>query len=221
MPDAGRRLLFTFERRQISGRFFFRGENGVHHRAEERRGADVERVAHRVGDRARCTGRHAEPVGEHPGRGRGQHRPQSDEQTLHREPAGTRTRGQQIRDERAERFHRDVDRGIENPEQPRRHPQGTRVGHRNQRQRTQDGANQKEWSPAPEARRPGAVTQVSDDGLHDQSGQRRRQPQHRNLVGTGAKVFVDGAHVGHLQSPAELNAEEAEAHVPDGTEARR
>ena len=35
------------------------------------------------------------------------------------------------------------------------------------------------------------------------------------LIGAGAQVFVDGAHVGHLQSPAKLNAEEAEAHVPD------
>ena len=30
-----------------------------------------------------------------------------------------------------------------------------------------------------------------------------------------AEVLVDGGHVRHLQSPAELNAEEAEAHIPD------
>src|SRR5262249_43816211 len=28
-------------------------------------------------------------------------------------------------------------------------------------------------------------------------------------------VLVDGAHVGHLERPAELDAQEAEAHVPD------
>ena len=56
---------------------------------------------------------------------------------------------------------------------------------------------------------------MSDDGLDDESGERRSQPEDRNLVGAGAQVFVDGAHVGHLESPAKLNAEESEAHVPD------
>src|SRR5579859_1357967 len=56
---------------------------------------------------------------------------------------------------------------------------------------------------------------MADDGLHDESGERCGEPEDRNLVGTRAKIFIDGAHVGHLQSPAELNAEEAETHVPD------
>ena len=43
----------------------------------------------------------------------------------------------------------------------------------------------------------------------------RDEPEDGNLVGAGAKVFVDGAHVGHLESPAELNAEETKTHVPD------
>src|ERR1051326_5994636 len=50
---------------------------------------------------------------------------------------------------------------------------------------------------------------------HDQSGQRRRQPQEGNLVGARSKKFIDGAHVRHLQSPAELDAEETETHIPD------
>src|SRR5215831_19099843 len=36
----------------------------------------------------------------------------------------------------------------------------------------------------------------------------------------GAEILVDRAHVGHLQRPAELNAQEAEAHVPDLPEAQ-
>ena len=31
----------------------------------------------------------------------------------------------------------------------------------------------------------------------------------------GAELVVDGAHVRHLQTPAELDAEEPETHVPD------
>ena len=56
---------------------------------------------------------------------------------------------------------------------------------------------------------------MTDDRLHDQSGQGSGQPQYGNLICARAQVFVDGAHVGHLQSPAELDAEETKAHVPD------
>jgi hypothetical protein len=56
---------------------------------------------------------------------------------------------------------------------------------------------------------------VADDGLHDQSSKGGGQPEDWNLVGPGAKVLVDGAHVGHLQSPAKLNTKKTEAHIPD------
>ena len=55
----------------------------------------------------------------------------------------------------------------------------------------------------------------ADDRLHEQSGQRRREPEHRHLVRLRAELLVDGAHVRHLQPPAELDAEEPEAHIPD------
>ncbi len=48
----------------------------------------------------------------------------------------------------------------------------------------------------------------------------RREPEDGDLVSVGAEVLVDGAHVGHLQRPAELDAQEAEAHVPDLPEAQ-
>src|SRR5258708_18237202 len=59
------------------------------------------------------------------------------------------------------------------------------------------------------------IAHVTDDWLNDKPGERCSQPQNRDLVGTRSKVFVDGAHVRHLQSPAELDPEEPEAHVPD------
>ena len=50
--------------------------------------------------------------------------------------------------------------------------------------------------------------------LNQHAGERRGQPQDGNLVGPRAQVLIDGAHVRHLQAPAELDAQEAEAHVP-------
>ena len=92
------------------------------------------------------------------------------------------------------------------------------VGHEEEHERTQDRAGEEVRAAAAEAA-PGVVAGVADDGLDEQAGQRRGEPQNRNLVGARAQVLIDGAHVGHLQAPAELDAEEAEAHVPDLPEA--
>ena len=67
---------------------------------------------------------------------------------------------------------------------------------------------------APAEPAPGAVARVADDGLNQHAGERSGQPQDGDLVGACAEIFIDGAHVGHLQAPAKLDAEEAEAHVP-------
>jgi len=47
------------------------------------------------------------------------------------------------------------------------------------------------------------------------------EPEHGDIRITGPEIFVDGAHIGHLEAPAELDAEEAEAHVPDLPEGKR
>jgi len=77
--------------------------------------------------------------------------------------------------------------------------------------------------PPPQAREASArlVAALCEklDGLDEEAGEWRGQPEERDLVGAGAQVFVDGAHVRHLQAPAELDAEEPEAHVPDLPEA--
>ena len=56
---------------------------------------------------------------------------------------------------------------------------------------------------------------MTDNRLYNESGQRRGEPQDGNLVSASTQVLVDGAHVRHLQPPAKLDAEKAEAHVPD------
>ncbi len=65
------------------------------------------------------------------------------------------------------------------------------------------------------------IAGLADNRLHQQAGQRSGQPEDRDLIGARAEIFVDGAHVGHLQAPAELDAEKTEAHVPDLPEALR
>src|SRR5262249_20454497 len=77
-----------------------------------------------------------------------------------------------------------------------------------------------EGRPAPAEGVPRGIAHVADDGLHEQAGERGGEPQHGDLVRVGAEVLVDGAHVGHLQRPAELDAQEAEGHVPDLPEAQ-
>jgi hypothetical protein len=42
--------------------------------------------------------------------------------------------GQVVADEGAERLHRDVERSVHDPQHPRRHPQGGRVGHDEERE---------------------------------------------------------------------------------------
>ena len=56
---------------------------------------------------------------------------------------------------------------------------------------------------------------MADERLDDETGERGGEPQDGDLVGARAKILVNGAHVRHLQVPAELDSEEAEAHVPD------
>jgi hypothetical protein len=74
---------------------------------------------------------------------------------------------------------------------------------------------------APAQETPGAVAGQADDRLHQQSRQRRGQPQNRDLIGPRAQVFVDGAHVCHLQSPTELDTEKAETQIPNLPERTR
>src|SRR5205085_11089159 len=67
---------------------------------------------------------------------------------------------------------------------------------------------------------PSAVAHRADDRLHDEACDGPREPEQRDIGLLRAEVGVDGAHVGELQAPAELYAEEPEAHVPDLPEAQ-
>src|SRR5208337_1727725 len=75
------------------------------------------------------------------------------------------------------------------------------------------GAENK-WTP-PAQPRPEAIAGLADQRLDDHPGDGRGQPQDGQGIGIRAEVAVNGAHVGHLEAPAELDAKKAEAHVPD------
>ena len=53
------------------------------------------------------------------------------------------------------------------------------------------------------------------DRLHDQAGDGRGEPEQRKLALVRSEPFVDRRHIAHLQTPAELDSEESEGHVPD------
>jgi hypothetical protein len=113
-----------------------------------------------------------------------------------------------------ERLHRDVDAGIHNPQHACGEPEVWRIGHDEERQRSEYRAHQEIWTAAAQAI-PGPVTHVTNNWLHDQSGQWRRHPQDRDIVDGGAERLEDAADVRVLQREPHLDPEKAETHVPD------
>ena len=209
-----RRVARAIGGAQFLGRHLARAQHGPADRAQQDHAAEPERVADRIRhDPGRRRVRHP-GLGQDPGQGAGDHRADPDEETLHGEAAGALARGQLVADEGAEGLHRDVDRGVEHPQEPRRHPQHRRCRHREQRGRSQQRPDQ-EVRPAPAQAGPGAVREVSHHRLHQQPGQWSRDPEHRDGVDRRAQGLEDAADIGVLQREAELDAEEAEAHVPD------
>src|SRR6202022_4606467 len=75
-----------------------------------------------------------------------------------------------------------------------------------------NSADEERWTPPPKPT-PSAITQHTHHRLDEKPGERRGQPEDRHLVRTCSQALVDRRHVGELQSPAELNAEETKAHV--------
>ena len=151
--------------------------------------ADVERVVNGVRDAAGCVRVIADAgARQQPRQHARDDRAHADEEALHR-VAGRALRGRQlVADERAERLHRNIDRCVQDPQQPGGDPQRRRVRHQHERDRSKDRADQK-IGPASSEPRPGAIRAVADDRLHDQPGERRRNPQQRNLLDARPSVW--------------------------------
>ncbi|XWK65422.1 hypothetical protein RBB80_17055 [Tunturiibacter gelidiferens] len=159
-----------------------------------------------------------EDVGEEPGECGRDDGAEADEEALHGEAASALAFGKDVCDEGTKWLHADVDGGIEDPEHAGGHPEAGAVGHEEEHEGAEDGSDEKVGAAAAEWA-PGVVAGVADDGLDEQAGEWGGEPQDGDLIGAGSEVLVDGTHVGHLEAPSELNAEEAEAHIPDLPEA--
>ena len=201
--------------RQLLRAVFPSAQHRPDDRAEQGCRANIEGIAHRIWNLpfGRQVG-DAQPVAHHPRQRRGHHRPQGNEEALHDIAARPLARRQHVADEGAKRLHGDIDGCVQNPEGPGGHPQGRRMRHGDQGQGGEDGAEE-EIGPPPSQEAPGAVAQIADDGLHHQPGEGRRRPEQRQAVHVRAQSLEDAAGVGVLQGEPELNAEKAEAQIPD------
>ena len=142
----------------------------------------------------------------------------ADEDALHGKADSALAFGKEIGDKGAEGFHTDIDRGIEDPEETCGHPEGAGAGHKEEREGGEDGSDEEVGSAPAEDGVPGAVAEVADDGLDDEASDGGGEPEERESRFGSAEVFVDRAHVAHLEAPTELDPKEAERHIPDGKE---
>jgi hypothetical protein len=78
-----------------------------------------------------------------------------------------------------------------------------------------DGATDQKKRASTSQTIPGIIAQVSNDGLHDESGYRSGNPQNRNLFHIGTQRLKNPAHVSILEGESELDPKESETHVPD------
>ena len=155
------------------------------------------------------------PVGHHPRQRGGDDRAKADKEALDAVAARVLFVRQHVGDKRAKRLHAEMLIVASNTHNnPAAIQRVEAIRHENQRQRTRQSAPQQIRPTAAEAA-PGVIAHVADDWLDEQAGERRGEPEQRDLIRLGAKIFINGAHVRHLQAPAELDAEKAEAHVPD------
>lgn len=196
-------------------RVFFGSDDGVKDCEEEDCGTDIEREFDDTGDTRRGGGGlDVEPVRENPRESRGDDGTEADEEALGGEAQGVLFHGEFIGDKGAEGFHAEIDGGIENPEEADGHPECRRVWHENQSGGGGEGTAEKKRATATEAA-PSPVAVIADDRLEDETGEGSCEPEEGEFVFFRTEVLVDRTHVCHLEGPTELDAEEAEAHVPD------
>src|SRR5690606_14075272 len=70
-----------------------------------------------------------------------------------------------------------------------------------------------------ETAEPGSVAHMADHRLDQQPGERRRDPQAGQFLDILPERLEDAAHIGVLQRKADLDAEKAEADVPQAGKA--
>ena len=213
-------VLEFFEFVQIGGGCLFCGHDSPENAEEKDDGTDGEGEVDGLGNGmlGRRGGGDSE-LGVEPAREfGGEDGSSSDEDALHGKADGALAFGEEIGDKGAEGFHADIDGGIEDPEETCGHPEGAGAGHKEEREGGEDGSNEEVGSATAEDGVPGTIAEVADDGLNDQARDGGSEPEEGEGGFGSAEVFVDRAHVAHLEAPTELDAKEAERHIPDGEE---
>ena len=205
------------ESAQRLGRVLARRHDSPQHRGDQHSGAGIERVAHGIRDRRRPA-RDIRVIAdaelcEHERQSAGDDGACADEEALHGVAGWALCRGELIADEGTEWLHRYVDRRVEYPQKPGRDIQARRTRHEKQRRRGEQRADQEVRAPPAESG-PGAVREIADDRLHQESGQWRCNPECGDVVDAGSEGLEDPADVCVLQRKAELQAEKAETHIP-------
>lgn len=146
--------------------------------------------------------------------------PEVDQKGLDDEPLGLLRIVEHVGDQRPEGLHRDVEREVHEQQDQRPHhqrgegQQRRAVGHQQKGDRRDDGASEDVGDPASETR-PRPVGKEAYDGLNDQSGKGRRQPEVAQVTQIGSHRLQNARRIGVLQRIADLYAQEAEAEIPD------
>ena len=213
-------VLEFFEFIQIGGWCFFCSQYSPENAKEKDNGSDCEGEVDSLGDRmiGRRGGGDTELGVEPAGEFGGEDGSCADENALHGKADGALAFGKEVGDKGAEGFHADIDGGIEDPEETCGHPEGAGAGHKKKREGGKNGSDEEVGSATAEDGVPGAIAEMAYDRLDDQASDGGSEPEEGEGRFGSAEVFVDRAHVAHLEAPTELDAKEAERHIPDGEE---
>ena len=145
----------------------------------------------------------------------GQGDAQAGEERLGQESLAQLGGRQLVRDERPVRLHRGVVAGVQQPQQDDRHPHRGDEREQEQAQAAADRPDQEERFASAPAWTPGPVGQRADQRLDEQTGDRSRQVQDRQIPRIGAEELIHRVHRGLLHAEAVLDAEEPEVHDQD------
>ncbi len=213
-------VLEFLEFLKVGGWCLFCGQHSPENAKEKDNGSDGKGEVDGLGDRViGRRGRGDTELGVKPAREfGGEDGSSTDEDALHGKADGALAFGEEIGDKGAEGFHADIDGGIEDPEETCGHPEGAGAGHKEEGEGGEDGSDEEVGASPTEDRVPSAVAEVADNGLDNQASDGGGEPEEGESRFGSAEVFINRAHVTHLEAPTELDAKEAERHIPDGEE---
>ena len=131
------------KRGHLFRRIFARRQHGPKHRQEQRGGPEPEAPSNRLRNSAAPQRVRDPEMVQQPRKDRADDGARSDEGGLHRVAGGVLVLAQHVADEGPERLHRNVEAGVQHPQQHRGHQQLDRHRHQEQRQRREQRARRR------------------------------------------------------------------------------